>query len=77
LKTKYARDEESSEMIDIIRNGISFSFGAEYVVPLGSVHLEWRFMVTDKKNNIVSSVEKKMTAWNKSLDKVLAAYLDD
>ena len=76
LKTKYARDEESSEMIDIIRDGIGFNFGILYVVPLGLPHLEWRTLITGKQNNIVSSVEKKINAWNKSLVKVLAAYED-
>ena len=76
LKTKYARDEESSEMIDIIRDGIGFNFGILYVVPLGTPHLEWRFLVTDKKNNIVSSVEKKINGWEKNLVKVLTAYED-
>lgn len=76
LKTKYARDEESSDMIDIIRDGIGFNFGILYVVPLGNVHLEWRILITDKKNNIVSSVEKKMNTWNKNLKKVLSAYED-
>ena len=74
LKTKYARDEESSDMIDIIRDGIGFNFGILYVVPLGSPHLEWRFLVTNRQNNIVSSVEKKINGWNKSLEKVLSAY---
>ena len=76
LKTKYARDEESAEMIDIIREGISYNFGMEYVVPLDRPHLEWRMLISDKKNNIASSVEKKMKSWEKSLTKVLIAYLD-
>ncbi|MCL1792609.1 MAG: hypothetical protein FWG34_01945 [Oscillospiraceae bacterium] len=76
LKTKYARDEESAEMIDIIREGISYNFGMEYVVPLGSPHLEWRFLVSEKKNTIVSSVEKKLNGWEKALEKILIAYLD-
>jgi hypothetical protein len=76
LKTKYARDEESAEMIDIIREGISYNFAMEYVVPLGMPHLEWRLLISDKKNNITSSVEKKMGGWEKNLDKILIAYLD-
>ena len=74
LKTKYARDEDSAEMIDIIRDGIGFNFGILYVVPLGLPHLEWRSLITDKKNNIVSDVDKKINLWNKNLGKVLAAY---
>ena len=76
LKTKYARDEESSDMIDIIRDGIGFNFGILYVLSLGNVHLEWRFLITNKQNNIVSSVEKKIKTWNKNLAKVLTAYED-
>jgi len=48
----------------------------EYVVPLDRPHLEWRMLISDKKNNIASSVEKKMKSWEKSLTKVLIAYLD-
>ena len=76
LKTKYARDEESAEMIDIIREGISYNFAMEYVVPLGMPHLEWRLLISDKKNNIASSVEKKMSGWEKNLEKILIAYTE-
>jgi ABC-type glycerol-3-phosphate transport system substrate-binding protein len=76
LKTKYARDEESAEMIDIIRDGISFSFGAEYVVPLGHPHLEWRTLITANRDNIVSSVERQINTWNSRLERILEAYLD-
>ena len=74
LKTKYARDDDSADMIDIIRDGISYNFGMEYVVPLGSPHLQWRFLVTNKKNNITSEVERQMPLFQKNLEKVLAAY---
>lgn len=74
LKTKLARDDESAEMIDIIRDGISYNFGLEYVVPLGSPHLQWRFLVSNKKTNIVSEVERQMNVWQKNLDKILEAY---
>ena len=76
LKTKYARDEESSDMIDIIRDGIGFNFGILYILPLGMPHLEWRFMVTDKRNNVVSSVDSKIKTWNENLVKLLAAFED-
>ena len=74
LKTKYARDDESAEMIDIIREGTSFNFGMEYVVPLGSPHLQWRSLITNKKTNIVSEVERQMNVWQKNLDKILEVY---
>jgi hypothetical protein len=74
LKTKYARDDDSAEMIDIIRDGISYNFGVEYVVPLGSPHLQWRFLVSNKKTNIVSEVERQTNVWQKNLEKILEAY---
>ena len=74
LKTKYARDEDSAEMIDIIRDGISYNFAMEYVVPLGSPHLQWRNLVTNKKTNITSEVERQMNSWEKNLEKILIAY---
>ncbi|MCL2772408.1 MAG: hypothetical protein FWD71_03575, partial [Oscillospiraceae bacterium] len=74
LKTKYARDDDSAAMIDIIRDSISYNFGMEYVVPLGGPHLEWRTLITAKNPNITSDVEKKMPTFQKNLEKVLSDY---
>ena len=76
LKTKYARDDDSSEMIDIIRKGITFNFGVLYVVPLENPHLQWRFLITNNKNNIVSEVEKQMKKFQANLQKVVDSYYE-
>ena len=74
LKTKYARDDDSAEMIDIIRGGTTFNFGIAYVVPLGYPHLQWRFLITNKNPNMTSTVEKQMPVFQRNLEKVLLAY---
>ena len=75
LKTKFARDEESSEMIDIIREGISYNFGTEYGWCLAGAH-PWRNMVTDKNKNIVSWLDKNMPRLEKAIAKILSTYED-
>ncbi|MCL2774075.1 MAG: hypothetical protein FWD71_12085 [Oscillospiraceae bacterium] len=73
LKTKYARDDESAEMIDIIRDGISFNFGIEYAFTIGGSN-NWRGLVTDKNSNITSWVDKNLPKLQLGLEKVLAIY---
>ena len=73
LKTKYARDEESSDMIDIIRDGISYNFGIEYAWMLGGSH-PFRALIGDKKANVASWVEKNTPRLEKALAKILSVY---
>ena len=73
LKTKYARDDESSEMIDIIRDGISFNFGIEYAWMLAGSH-PFRTLINDKKKDVASWVEKNQPRLEKALAKILAVY---
>jgi len=73
LKTKYARDEESSEMIDIIRDGISYNFGIEYAWMLGGSH-PFRELIGSKSPNVASWVEKNTPRLEKSLAKILTVY---
>jgi hypothetical protein len=74
LQTQYARDEESAEMMDIIREGISFDFGIANTVLLGRPHLTWRSLVTNQRDNIVSEVERQMHVWERYLERLLEAY---
>jgi ABC-type glycerol-3-phosphate transport system substrate-binding protein len=74
LKTKFARDEDSSAMIDIIREGISFDFGLVNVVLVGRPHHVWRSLITGQRNNVVSEVERGMRVWSRDLESLLEAY---
>jgi hypothetical protein len=76
LKTKYARDNESEAMIDIVINSISFEFGLN----------AWQETVANPlvigtfckfNNNFVSQLEKMSKPVNKTIDKLIAAIEAD
>lgn len=74
LKTKAARDEESSEMIDIIRDGLTFDFGYLHSSSLNSVGHFWVGKVRNNDNNLASSFDSNLTGYNQKLEKVLEIY---
>ena len=81
MKTKFARDEESAEMLDIIRNGVSATFGYLYMVPLRdntpTVYgpgLILRETLKPKGSNYASHYEKYENAFNANLEKIIDAY---
>ena len=74
LKTKLARDDESAEMIDIIRNGLTFDFGKVYVTELAYSMNILRDLMSNKKNDFVSTFEKSEKSYNKALEKLLATF---
>ncbi|MCL1792966.1 MAG: extracellular solute-binding protein [Oscillospiraceae bacterium] len=71
LKTKFARDEDSVEMLDIIRDGVVFDFGCVYDVSTAFV---FQTQINAKKRDFVSAVEKIMNTAQKNLDKIIKAY---
>jgi len=73
LKTKFARDDESSEMLDIIFDGRVFDFGLIYDTNW-TLSAEFAAGIAYKQQNFISRVEKKLNAAQKVFDKALAAY---
>jgi hypothetical protein len=73
LKTKFARDEESIEMLDIIRDGIVFDFGCVYDVSTAFI---FQNQINANKREYVSAIEKAMNAAQRNLDKIIQAYED-
>lgn len=71
LKTKFARDEDSVEMLDIIRDGVVFDFGCVYDVSTAFV---FQTQINAKKRDFVSAIEKITNSAQKNLDKVIKAY---
>ena len=71
LKTKFARDEESVEMLDIIRDGIVFDFGCVYDVSTAFV---FQNQINANKREFTSAIEKIMNSAQKNLDKIIKAY---
>ena len=71
LKSKYARDDDSSRMYDIIRDSMILDFGYTYGNAIGSP--EGVFSDSYKKEgSLISNVAKKQ----KSLEKALEKYLE-
>ncbi len=49
LKVKYANDNDSAQMFDIIRDSVSFDFGYIYTLPLDGINNYLKFSVMDDK----------------------------
>jgi hypothetical protein len=72
LKTKFTRDDESAEMLDIIMDGRVFDFG--YVYDNWIIAFQFQELIRSKKDSFVSTMEKNMPKAQKNLEAVLAAY---
>ena len=72
LKTKFARDDESEKMLDIIFKNSVYDFDYVY----GDWIVTYRFFdnLRDGRTNFVSDVEKSMKAAQLRLDKVVAMF---
>ncbi|MCL2814687.1 MAG: hypothetical protein FWD23_08810 [Oscillospiraceae bacterium] len=67
LRTKYARDEESEEMLDIIYNGRTLDLGETFYWPvIGTMYEQ---TLHNKNNNFVSVVEKNLDKINNAIQK--------
>ncbi len=71
LLSKYARDEDSAEMITLIRSGATYNFGVVNSPHIGSPGHIWRDLVGSKSDNIASKTGKNAKAMVKSLEKFL------
>ena len=74
LKTKSARDEKSSAMIDLIRDTLTFDFGYINSGALdGAGHL-WVELLRKGSNDLSSEYAKKKSSYEKKLDALNEAY---
>ena len=74
LKTKSARDEESSAMIDLIRDTLTFDFGYINSGALDSAGHLWIELLRKSSNDLASEYAKKETSYNEKLSALLEAY---
>ena len=72
LKSKYARDDESSEMLDLIFEGRSSDLG--YMDDFGSFISNLQSNVTSRKNTFASTIEKAEDKIKKDIDKAIGKY---
>ena len=74
LKNKYTRDDESGEMLDLIRHGLNFDFGIVFAAQTNSAGWSIRTSVNQSSFSFASTLEKNMSKHEKALDKFLTAF---
>ncbi len=74
LKTKNARDNDSAQMIDIIRDGLVFDWGYIYSVTMGQPGHQLAILLKAHNTNIASEFDKKAKTYEKNLEKALKVY---
>jgi hypothetical protein len=72
LKTKHARDEESSAMLDIIFAGRSADLG--YIDAYGGTIGSIQNNISGKKNTFASTIEKLESKISKDIEKAITSY---
>ena len=74
MKVKYARDESSSKMIDLLHDSITTSFPYAFAGQLNNYHEVFRELFDKKSAAYVTSYEKKRKSIDKALTKLITAY---
>ncbi|MCL2158760.1 MAG: hypothetical protein FWH48_05060, partial [Oscillospiraceae bacterium] len=74
LKSKYTRDDESAEMLDIIRQGLNFDFGIVFAAQTNSAGWMIRTSVNESTFKFASTYEKNAEKLDKALEKFLVAF---
>jgi len=73
MKVKYTRDETSSKMLDIVREGAYLNFASIYNVRIGAPWNLLRNMMDVKKNNFTSWFERNEPMMKSRLNEVIDA----
>ncbi|MFA6947654.1 MAG: hypothetical protein WCQ72_01595 [Eubacteriales bacterium] len=74
LKVKYARDDKSSQMIDLIHDSVSSEFIYIYSPVLNDIGTFYRSLVSGKTADFASAYKKKEAGTQKKLDSLIEAY---
>lgn len=74
LKVKYTRDDETSRMLDMIRDSVKFDFAYIYNASLNTPMTQFRQLVMKKVDAAASTLASNMKACNKKLADMLAMY---
>ncbi|MCL1859120.1 MAG: extracellular solute-binding protein [Oscillospiraceae bacterium] len=71
MKIKYARDETSAKMLDIIREGAYLNFASIYNESIGNPWFVMRELMSSKSKNFASWYEKNEPKITKAIDKLI------
>ena len=74
LKTKYTRDDLSSQIIDIIHDSAMTDLAYVYQQSLSEAGMVMRLLAANKTKDYVSFVAKKEKAYTKALDKFITNF---
>ena len=74
LKLKYARDDISSQVIDLMRSTMTTDFIYAYNYAINGMGLIYRDLVTKNNKDFASAVKSKEKAGLKNLEKVLDVF---
>ena len=78
MKVKYAQDDESAQMFDLIRSSAVFDFGRVFNESMnGMTYALFRSAVTGGKENWMSIYASNEKALNNALDKVVTALVGE
>ena len=75
LKDKYSRDDQSAEMLDIIREGFTLSFSYFYQQALDCCGV-YRELIRQENSNFVSYYAVQQKGYERRLKKLMEAYAD-
>jgi hypothetical protein len=78
LKVKYARDEETSQMLDIALNGVTFNFGVVYSSALSNVGYIMRdlLLFNDVNKSFSAYWEQRESGYQNALNRVTDQFVD-
>lgn len=74
LKVKYSRDDESSQMFDLLRESANYSFGMVFTNALDLVDTNFKNAVNQKNENWSSLIASKKDKTMSLLEDILAIY---
>jgi hypothetical protein len=74
LKVKYSRDEASSQMLDIIRDGMKFDFAFVNSNSMNNIIHIFRALAEKKSTDFTSMYAKNEPKYQAGLDNLIAAY---
>ena len=74
LKSKYSRDSESSEMIDIIHNGHMLDPAWIYCSYIGDLAQAPRNLMLKEKRDFMSFYDSNKAKYQKNLDKLIKDF---
>ena len=74
LKEKFARDEVTAQVFDLIKEGVYFDFVLLHSSSLSDIGHMVRDVISAKSSDFASAYAKKAKVVNKMLEKLIAAY---